>query len=323
MKEEIRKLKKIELHLHLDGCVSIDTIHNLTNIEIDKLKKEMVADDKCENLTDYLTKFDFPISYMQTKENLRKIANDLVNYLEKENVIYAEIRFAPIFHTKKGLSLEEIIESVLEGLRINKNIKTNLILCMMRNLSFEDNLKTLELASKYLSNGVCAIDLAGDENKYPLDNYLKLFEIAKDKNIPFTIHAGENGNFKEVEKAINIGASRIGHGIRAITSKETQQLIKEKDILLEICPTSNTQTNAIDLYENHPIYKFYKDNLKVCINTDNKTVSNITLTDEYLKLYQYFEFTKEDFIKMNKYAIEKAFINEIEKDELLEELLKK
>ena len=321
MIEEIKKLKKIELHLHLDGSVSIDRLNKLSNIQVSTLKEKMIANNQCQNLTEYLTKFDLPISYMQTKENLKNIANDLVDYLESENVIYAEIRFAPQFHTKNGLTKKEVINAVLDGLKNNHNVKTNLILCMMRNLTFEDNLEIINLANLYLNKGVCAIDLAGDENKYPLNNYIQLFEIAKKKGIPFTIHAGENGPFTEVNEAIKIGANRIGHGVMAINSSETKQLIKEKDVLLEICPTSNIQTNAINDYTKHPINTFYKEGIKVCINTDNKTISNISLTDEYLKLYNAFQFKKEDFIKMNQYAIEKAFISEEEKKELLKKLL--
>lgn len=320
MIEELKRLKKIELHLHLDGSISINTLQKISNIEINKLKEKIIANDKCKNLTEYLSKFDLPLCYMQDKENLKIVARDLIKYLESENIIYAEIRFSPHLHTKNKLTLDEIVDSILEGLKSNK-VKTNIILCMMRNFEFEKNLEIINIAEKYLDKGVCAIDLAGDENKYPLDNYLELFEIAKEKNIPFTIHAGENGSFEEIEKAINIGTKRIGHGVNAINSKEIQQLIKEKDILLEICPTSNVQTNAVIFYENHPIYKFYKDNIKVCINTDNKTISNISLTEEYIKLYNTFNFSKEDFITMNKYAIQKAFISDKEKEQLLKELL--
>ena len=319
MIEEIKKLKKIELHLHLDGSVSVSTLSKLSGISETELKKNMIAKDKCKNLSEYLTKFDLPIKYMQTKENLKIITKELVDYLEQQNVIYAEIRFAPMFHTKEGLTYEEVIEAVLDGL--NSNIQTNLILCMMRGFPIEENLKTIEVAHKYLNKGVCAIDLAGAEDKYPLDDYIELFEIAKEKNIPFTIHAGENGTYKEIEKAINIGASRIGHGIHAIESVETQKLIKEKNILLEICPTSNVQTNSIDIYKNHPLYHFYNNNLKISINTDNKTVSNITLTEEYIKLYETFNLNIEDFKIMNKYAIEKAFISKEEKEKLNNKLI--
>jgi len=320
MFEKLKNLKKIELHLHLDGSVLVSTLSKLSGKEEEELRCEMIARDKCNNLSEYLTKFDLPISFMQTKENLRIIAKDLVDYLECENVIYAEIRFAPQFHTKNGLSFEDIVEAVLTGLKSNSFVKTNLILCMMRGFSKEENLKTIDVAYKYLNKGVCSVDLAGAEDKYPLDDYIELFDILKQKNIPFTIHAGENGSYQEVEKAIQIGTSRIGHGIHAMESSNTLNLLKENDILLEICPTSNVQTNAIDKYENHPIYDFYKNGIKVCVNTDNKTVSNISLTEEYMKLYNTFHFSIEDFIAMNKYAIEKSFLSNDEKDKLKQQL---
>jgi len=316
MKEQIENLKKIELHLHLDGSVEIDTISNITKENIEILKEKMIAKDKCENLSDYLTRFDIPINCLQTKENLTLISKQLVDYLESQNVVYAEIRFAPMFHTKEGLSYEEIVEAVLQGLNTNRNVKTNLILCMMRGMNKENNLKTILVAHKYLNNGVCAIDLAGAENKYPLSEYIELFEIVKEKNIPFTIHAGENGNFKEIELALEIGAKRIGHGIHACESELVQKKLKENNVLLEICPTSNVQTNSINIYKNHPIYNFYQKNLKVCVNTDNKTVSNITLNDEYIKLYNTFGFSIDDFKKMNINAVDGAFLSEEEKQEL-------
>lgn len=321
MKSKIKKLKKVELHLHLDGSVLLNTILSITNETIEELKNKMIAPSKCENLSEYLTKFDTPIECMQTKENLRLISSELVNYLEKENVIYAEIRFAPMFHTRCGLTYEEVVESVLEGLKMNTNVKTNLILCIMRGFPKEDNIKTIEVAEKYLNKGVCALDLAGAEDKYPLKDYIDLFNIIKDKKIPFTIHAGENGSFEEINLAINIGTKRIGHGIHAYENDNTIKLLKEKNILLEICPTSNVQTNSVDKYDNHPIYSFYKDNLKICINTDNKTVSNVSLTDEYIKLHDTFNFTINDFKNININAINSSFLSNEEKKELIDKLM--
>ena len=314
MIEEIKKIKKIELHIHLDGSVPIETLCELSGKSYDEIKNEVVAKDKCENLSEYLTKFDLPIIYMQTKENLKLVSKSVVDYLESQNVVYAEIRFAPMFHTKEGLTYEEVVESVLEGLKENKNVKTNLILCMMRGFPQENNLKTIEVASNYLNKGVCAIDLAGTEDKYPLKDYIELFEIAKSKNIPYIIHAGENGNHKEVELAIELDAKRIGHGIHSIESTDTLNLIKQKDILLEVCPTSNVQTNAIDKYSNHPIKYLYDNKIKLCVNTDNTTVSNITLNEECIKLYNEFNFTIDDFKIMNNFALEKSFANEDEKN---------
>ena len=321
MLEEIKKLKKIELHLHLDGSVSPIIASNLSGLPLEEVKEKMYAKDKCENLSEYLTKFDFPCSLMQTKENLNLITKDLIDRLAAQEVIYAEIRFAPMFHTKEGLTYEEVVESVLKGANSNPKIKVNLILCMMRGMPEENNLNTIKVAEKYLNNGVCAIDLAGAEDKYPLDNYLNLFGIIKEKNIPFTIHAGESGSFLEVKKAIEIGTTRIGHGIHSIESNEILNLIKEKNILLEICPTSNVQTNAISTYEKHPIQKLYKEGIKLNINTDNNTVSNISLTEEYLKLFNYFNFTISDYKKMNLYAIENSFLSKEEKDNLKEQIL--
>lgn len=317
MKEELTNLKKVELHLHLDGAVSMELAQKITGKSIEVLKKEMIAKDKCENLSEYLTKFDLPIELMQIKENLYQISADLVDRLAKENIVYIELRFAPMFHTKKGLTYEEIVESVLKGLKSNPKIKTNLILCMMRGLPKENNLKTIEVAEKYLNKGVCAIDLAGAEDKYPLKDYVELIEIVKEKQIPYIIHAGENGDAKEVELAINLGAKRIGHGIHSIEDEKVLNLIKEKNILLEICPTSNVQTNSVDTYQNHPIKKIYDLNIPISINTDNSTVSDITLTEEYIKLSNYFNFTINDYKEMNKNAIKHSFLTKEEQEELL------
>ena len=317
MIEQLIKMPKVELHLHLDGAVSIELAAKLSKLSIEEVANKMIAPEECENLSDYLTRFDFPISLMQSKENLTKIASDLVNRLESQNIIYAEIRFAPMFHTKEGLTYEEVIDSVLKGLKTNNNIKTNLILCMMRGFPKEENLKTIEAASKYLNKGVCALDLAGAEDKYPLDDYLDLFEIANQKGIPYTIHAGENGSAKEVEKAINIKAKRIGHGIHAIDDEKVLNLIKEKDILLEICPTSNYQTDAVVSYDANPIEFLHRNNIKVSINTDNSTVSNISLTEEYIKLSKYYNFTLNDYKQININAINHAFLSKEEKGTLL------
>lgn len=322
MRYELIKLPKVELHLHLDGAVSVDLASKLTNISIEEVKDKMIAKGKCHNLSEYLTKFDFPCSIMQTKENLSLISKDLVDRLAKQNVIYAEIRFAPMFHTNEGLTYEEVVEAVLEGLQSHPNIKTNLILCMMRGLPKENNLKTIEVAEKYLNKGVCALDLAGAEDKYKVDDYLGLFEIAKSKHIPFICHAGENGSADEVRKAINIGAKRIGHGIHAIESEKVLDLIKEKNILLEICPTSNVQTNSVDKYENHPIEKLFKLGIPLCINTDNSTVSNISLTEEYIKLSNYFNFTIDDYKKMNINALNHSFLAKEEKEYLIKHIIR-
>ena len=165
-----------------------------------------------------------------------------------------------------------------------------------------------------MNKGVVAIDLAGDEKGHKLKENIELFKIAKEKNIPFTIHAGEVDDIDVID-AINLGVTRIGHGIKS--NKEELGLIKEKNILLEVCPTSNIDTKAFDSYNEHNIYNLYKNGINISINTDNMTVSNIDLNKEYKKLIDNFGFTIQDLININKNAIKYAFISEEEKQELL------
>ena len=310
------KYKKVELHLHLDGSIRPSTISEILNINLEEAKKLSTIETKCASLKEYLTKFDIPLKIMQTKENLERVAFELAQDLQKDDVIYAEIRFAPNKHLKSGLTLDEVVTAILKGLS-QVPIKTNLILCMMRGDSYEQNLKVIKLAKKYLNHGVVAIDLAGSEASYPVNLYQELFEIAQKENIPFTIHAGEADGPLSVINAINLGAKRIGHGVRAIESEKALKLIKEKNITLEVCPKSNLDTNMYEKLSNHPIKKLYDMGLLVTINTDNRTVSNTNLTKSYQDLQEVFSFTKQDFLKMNENALQSAFLNQAEIEELL------
>lgn len=305
----LKNIPKVELHLHLDGSVRLDTASMLTGKSIEEVRSLMIAKEKCHDLNEYLTKFNLANEIMQSQENLTRIAKELVEDLKNDNVIYAEVRFAPLLHTKKGLTGEEVIEAVLLGLK-DEDLKVNLILCMMRQFSFEDNLKTIELAIKYLDKGVVAIDLAGAEALYPTANFERLFQIAKDDNIPFTIHAGEADGKDSILSAINFKTKRIGHGVRCIEDKETLDMINKNNITLEVCPTSNIQTDIFENYHDHPIRKLYDMNILVTINVDNMTVSNIDLTQEYEKLVKNFNFTLKDFKKMNINAINASFLKE-------------
>ena len=308
----LKNIPKVELHLHLDGSVRLDTASKLTGKSIEEVRSLMIAKEKCQDLNEYLTKFNLANEIMQSQENLTRIAKELVEDLKKDNVIYAEVRFAPLLHTKKGLTGEKVIEAVLLGLK-DEDLKVNLILCMMRQFSFEDNLKTIELASKYLDKGVVAIDLAGAEALYPTASFEKLFQIAKDKNIPFTIHAGEADGKDSILSAINFKTKRIGHGVRCIEDNETLNIIKKNNITLEVCPTSNIQTGIFENYYDHPIKKLYDMNVLVTINVDNMTVSNIDLTQEYEKLVKIFNLNIEDLKKINLNAIDAAFLTDKEK----------
>ena len=307
-------IPKVELHCHLDGSVRLSTLAELSNNSLEEVKELAVANDKCLDLNDYLTKFSLPISVMQDEYSLERIAYELAEDLKNENVIYAEIRFAPLKHTTK-LNMYQVVESVLRGVK-RVDIKINLILCMMRNDSLNDNKKVVDLAKYFLDKGVCAVDLAGAEALYKTSDYKELFDYVKENNIPFTIHAGEADGVDSIKSAISFGTKRIGHGIRIIEDPSLIEEIKEKEILLEVCPTSNIQTNVVDNINSHPIKELYNKNVLTTINTDNRTVSNTTLTKEY-ELLKQIGFNENDFIKMNINAIKYAFIKEEEKQELI------
>lgn len=315
---DYKLMPKVELHLHLDGSVRLETVAELLNREIVDVEKDMVASDKCLDLNDYLTKFAIAGKVMQTKENLRRIAYELAFDLKKDGVIYAEIRFAPLKHILGGLNASEVVESVLEGL-FQVDIKTNLILCMMRGDNEKQNMEVIDLACSFIGRGVVAIDLAGAEAIYKTYDYKNLFEYAKKLQVPFTIHAGEADGEDSIKSAIAFGAKRLGHGVNAIFYPKLLEEIKEQDILLEICPTSNIQTNVVKTLSEHPVRALYDTGISISISTDNRTVSNISLTEEYEQLEQILSFNYDDFVKMNIAAIKHAFLNDKDKALLLRE----
>ena len=310
-------MKKIELHLHLDGSVRIKTVSELLNMDLDECKEKMMGKN-LSSLDEYLTRFDLPIKAMQTYDNLKRIAYELALDLIDDEVIYAEVRFAPIFHTNKGLTLEEICKAILDGFDMVKDkIKINLILCMMRHLSLEENKKIIDLYLKHIDHRIVALDLAGSEDMFPNNKFYDLFDIIKKENIPFTIHSGEVNNTENIKIAIDYGFKRIGHGINIINDKNLIEHAKKKDVLFEICPTSNIDTFNCKNYINHPIRKLYDAGLNISINTDDRTVSNITLKEEYALVKQYFNFTDSELKSININAMKYSFANNTTKEEII------
>ncbi len=319
--EKIHALPKVELHLHIDGSVRSKTVSELLNLSLSEVEKKMMVNKETHSLTDYLTKFDLPIEAMQTKENLKRITKELLEDLKEEHVIYAELRFAPMFHTKKGLTQEEVIDTVWSSMKEVEGIQSNLILCCMRQ-DIENgnihNFETIELANKWKDRRI-ALDLAGDESKYPTILFKDLFDQIKSYGIPFTIHAGEASDYHSVEAALMFGAKRIGHGIHAIDCSSLMERLQKEHVLLEVCPDSNVDTEAVSTKEEHPILRLYH-RLPVMISTDNRTVSSINLTKEYRDLIELFHFTLDDLKKMNQNAIAGAFLNEDEKQTLYQKI---
>lgn len=313
------KMPKVELHMHLDGSVPFSVLEKLSGLPIGEVFAKAVSVGDT-TLLNYLKRFDFINKYIKTKDDLELISYSLGKELKKENVIYAEVRFAPIDYVSNTLIPDDVIKSVLNGFAKCK-LKTNLILCMRRGASLDYNMQTIKLAKKFLNKGVVAIDLVGAEGSYSFKKYKDLFNECKRLHIPCTIHSGEETK-KEIKDVIKY-AKRIGHGIQIIDDPKLIDLVKENKILLEVCPNSNLDTRNARDYHHHPVKKLYDMGVKVCINTDNRTVSNITLTEEYENLIHYLGFTVDDLYKMNYNAIEYAFISKIEKKILRKKLQKK
>lgn len=321
----VKDMPKIVLHLHLDGSIDMEDAYlwaKEDGLKITKkeLEQELQVNDDCHNLNDYLEKFDLPCKLLQTCERLEKTSYHLFLKLSKMNVKYAEVRFAPNKHLAKKLTLDDVVISVINGMNkanVETGIMGGIILSMMRGDSKEDNIRVINLAQKYLKKGVVAIDLAGAEAIYPTTDYVDLFRYAKIKGIPFTIHAGEAAGVESIKAALDAGAQRIGHGIRAIDDEAIQKIIVDKQVLLEVCMTSNYQTEAVK--GKHPIEKLYNNGIKISINTDNDTVSNIDINKEYTKILNETDLTMDDLGKCNKKSIDYIFADQIVKDKLQKE----
>lgn len=328
MIEILNKIPKIELHCHLDGSVRPETMYELLldkgevlevkNLE--ELKELVMVKGESNSLKEYLEKFRYPLKIMQKKESIERISYELLEDLSKENIKYVEVRFAPYLHMEEGLSFDEVIDSVLRGMRRAKkdfNILSNGILICMRHEFVEQSIKVIEFGEKYLNKGIVGVDLAGNEHDFPPEIHERAFKMAHEMGYNITIHGGETGIVENIAKSIELlHARRIGHGTAAIKDNKVMELLKEKGIFLEMCPMSNLQTKAVNSIKNYPIREYLDRGIKVTINTDNTTVSNTSLAKEYKLLMYELDFTIEEIRKLIDNSVDASFISEEEKEEL-------
>ena len=266
--------KYIDLHLHLDGSLSEDSVKELCRmqgIEIpDNLISLLKCPEGCRDLNEYLRCFEFPLTLLQTEDAITYAVEKLCYETDYR---YCEIRFAPQLHCRKGLTQRKVIEAACKGLKE----KYRLILCCMRG---GENEETLKLCSDYMGRGVVALDLAGAEALYPTRDYKHLFEAAQSMGVPYTIHAGEADGPESIRDAINMGAVRIGHGVRAIEDEAVMKLLRDSSVPLEMCPTSNLNTRVINDITDYPIKKYMDYGITVTVNSDNMSVSDTNVKKE-------------------------------------------
>jgi|LSQX01.2.fsa_nt_gb adenosine deaminase len=324
------RLPKVDLHVHLDGSLRLETIMDLAEqdgidlgvSDVDGLR-ELIGPGRIHpSLVDYLKGFDTTLLVMQTYESLYRTAYELAEDAAAENIEYMEVRYSPILHTQKKLSLSGIMEAVLEGLRDARRdfgIESGVIVCGIRNISPSVSLRLAELAVAFKNRGVVGFDLAGAEYNNPARDHVDAFTLILTNNVNVTIHAGEAYGPNSIHQALHYcGAHRIGHGTRLRENGDLLNYVNDHRIPLEICLSSNVQTGAVSAFEAHP-FRFYMDlGLRVTLNTDNRLITDTCMTREYLLAHRHFELHPVDVMGLVMSGIKSAFIPyEFKKDLIL------
>ena len=318
----MRELPKVLLHDHLDGGLRPETIIEIADeIGYQGLPTKSVAGlaewfaNACDSgsLERYLETFEHTIAVMQREQDIVRVAKEAVIDLANDGVIYAEIRVAPEHFTKRGLTMQQVTEAMLEGYRLGEvesGLKVNTILCGMRQL--EKSQEVAELVVKYRDKGVVGFDIAGPEKGFAPTLQKETFDYLRRNEIPFTIHAGEADGPESINQAINIcGATRIGHGVRIVEDlpdgKIAEQVL-DQQIHLEVCPSSNLQTGIADTYTTHPIAYLYELGFNVGINTDNRLMSHTSMSHEFREMEAAFGWGLNEFEEITLSAMNAAFI---------------
>ena len=346
-RDQIKRVPKALLHDHLDGGLRPQTIIDLAaeiNYPLPSTDAEELADwfeDSCNSgsLEKYLVTFDHTIAVMQTREAIIRVARECVIDLARDGVVYAEVRGAPELFTKKGLTLDQVIEATTEGFRIGMadakaegfTIRVVQLLCALRQNDFAN-----EVARKvvqFRDQGVVGFDIAGPEDGFPPSDYLEAFNYLREENAHFTIHAGEAFGLPSIWQAIQMcGTERLGHGVRIVDDIDLSggepklgllsSYVRDRRIPLELCPTSNLQTGAAKDIHSHPIGLLEKLRFRVTLNTDNRLMSRTSMSHEMNQVVDAFDWTFEDLQRVTVNALKSAFIPFEERLAIIENIVK-
>ena len=318
--EILHRLPKTDLHCHLDGSLRLQTILDLA----DRHKVRLAADTpeslaaalhmgaNCGSLETYLEAFDITLSVMQTDDAIYRAAYELAEDAAKENVRYMEVRYAPMLHQRRGLPLPNIVDAVVQGLRDaarDHGILSGIILCGIRNMDPAVSFRMAELAIAFKHSGVVGFDLAGAEVDHPAKDHADAFHLILKNNVNCTLHAGEAYGPESIHQAIHFcGAHRIGHGCRLGEDGDLLNYVNDHRIALEVCPSSNVQTGAVPSLETHPARFFYDYGLRLTINTDNRLMTDTSVTKELWLCHQHMGFTLEEIKQIIMMGFKSAFM---------------
>lgn len=333
-RDDILAWPKAELHCHLDGSLRIETMLDLARRQgkvsllpsdsQEGLYEILQEVDASETLESYLAWFRFTIPLMQSRAALSRIAYELAEDNARENVRYLEVRYAPILHTEEGLTIEEVNDAVLEGLRRAEgdfDIRTGIIICGLRDRFESESLRLAELAVSYQDRGVVGFDLAGGEAGNPPKHHLHAFYYARNHLLNLTVHAGESWGPDSIHQALFVcGAHRVGHGTSLHQDDRLMRYVIDHQVPLEICPTSNVQTHVVEGIAAHPLKIYVAQGAPVTINTDNRLFSRTTVTDELYLVHTEADIAEEDLRKVAMNGFLHAFLPWEERQEMLRDV---
>ena len=327
LSESLRRLPKAELHQHLDGALRPETAVELAasigqNLSLDDARQRMVAPAHCASQAELLTYFDLPISLLQTDAALRRAAAELVVTLAEDNVRYAEIRWAPRLHLERGLGVGAVIEAVAQGVedameRLGSSAPAvSLIVTAMRSHPPAANVLLAREAATF-GEPVVAFDLAGLEAEWPAPPHAAAFLAAAEGGLKLTAHAGEVPGAEHIREALDLGATRIAHGVTAVDDPALVDELKRRDVTLDMCPTSNVQAGIVPELAKHPLARLHRLGVSVTCSTDDRVASNTTLTEELARCAVKLGITRPELSAIALNAFRRGFGPSMVLDRLL------
>jgi len=314
-------MPKAELHLHLDGSLRVDTALELARTRgIDAptdwvgMSAALIAPMPCTDQAELLRAFDLPIALKQDAEALERATGELVADKAVDNVRYVEIRWGPLLHVARGLSVADGIAAVCAGARegtARTGTVVRLTSTALRSHDPEANVELAETAARFLADGLTGWDLAGPEAAYPDPlEHARAYEAARANGLRLTIHAGEWGGAAQVRRALVVEPERIAHGPGTIDDPALSAELRARGITLDLCPTSNWQAGIVPSVAAHPLARLHRAGVPVTLNTDDTTVSDITLSEEYANAVEQIGLTLPELWAIDRWALEVAFANE-------------
>jgi len=324
--DKIHKLPKVELHRHLEGCISAELLLEISrdfNVklpsqDINELRSLIQVQGQTSSLKEFLAKFYWVGMAFPTLEAVERVSYCVCRDCARDNIKALELRFSPVFMSMETPhSWEDLLHSVLKGARQAEkeyDIDVGFIIGISRSNGIKPALRVVDIACNYSGLGVVGIDLFGDEAAFPPELFSTAFKVAQENDLNITVHAGEGGGETNIKIAIEeLGAQRIGHGIRINNDEDMMSWVRDQGIPLEICLTSNVQTQTVPDLKSHPVRKFYDYGIRISLNTDDPAICNTTFSKELLLAMDNFNFTLDEIKGLMLGALEQSFLEDYRK----------